>query len=93
MTSAVTERPLSAWERLLSPPDTEMSVEDARYILRRNFPPADHARMAVLGEKASAGTLTPAETEELDEFIHVGLQLTRLQALARIALRRHAAGE
>ncbi len=93
MITVVAERPLTAWEKLLARPDRELSEEDASYLLRLDFSPADHARMTELGEKVSTGILSPAELQELDDFILVGHQLARLQALARRSLRRAARDE
>lgn len=91
--TTVADPPLTAWERLLARPDRELSAEDARYLLRLDFSPADHARVADLGVKASAGTLTATEATELDDYIAVGHKLARLQILARRTLRQATAGD
>lgn len=86
------ERPLAIWDRVIDTAGDIQSPDHARYVLRLGFTPADHARMAVLNDLASAGRLSPAEEAELDDFIHVGYLLARLQSSARVALRQ-AAGE
>jgi hypothetical protein len=82
--------PLAIWERILTP-DPAMPPETACYLLRLDFTPADHARMEDLSGKAEAGTLTPAEQAELDDYVRVGHQLALLQSKARVALRQLAA--
>ena len=47
--------------------------------------------MKDLSQKAQAGTLSPAEQEEIDEYIRVGTLLSILQSRARRALK--AAGQ
>jgi hypothetical protein len=86
-----TEPPVPIWERVLAPTDGPMPPETACYLLRLDFPAADHARMDELNAKANAGTLTPGERSELDEYVRVGHRLALLQSRARAALRRLAA--
>ena len=56
-------------ERLLDSQADPLSAGLARYILTLHFPATDHARCADLSSKAQDGTLTPAETAELDEYL------------------------
>jgi hypothetical protein len=62
--------------------------ETARSFLRLGFGRPHQERVDVLSEKARRGVLTPAEGEELDEFIRVGNVLAILQSKARQALKR-----
>jgi hypothetical protein len=84
----VADRPLTIWERVLAPDEGAMSADDARYLLRLDFSPADHARMAELGGRAAERPLAPDEAAELDDYLRVGHQLARLQSAARRALRQ-----
>jgi hypothetical protein len=74
----------------------ELAVESispatARKVLEFRFGASHHTRVKALSRKAQAGTLTPAEQEELDEYIRVGTLLSILQSRARRALK--AAGQ
>jgi hypothetical protein len=70
----------------------ELNVESispatARKLLEFRFGAAHHARVKALSRKAQAGTLGPAEQEELDEYICVGTLLAILQSRARRVLK------
>ncbi len=43
--------------------------------------------MQMLADKAKAGTLTPSEQEEIDNYERVGHYLAILQSKARVALK------
>lgn len=92
MSVAVAAPPTRIWDRLLTPPDGELTPDHARYLLRLGFTPADHERMTELCTKNSANTLSPHERVELDDYVLVSLQLARLHSVARVALRRGDAG-
>jgi hypothetical protein len=64
-----------------------ISPATARKLLEFQFGAAHHARVKVLSQKAQAGTLSPAEQEELDESIRVGTLLSILQSRARRVLK------
>jgi hypothetical protein len=59
----------------------------ARHLLKLSFPPADTARISDLTTKNEEGEITPAELNELDEYVRVGLVLSILQSRARKLLR------
>ncbi len=80
--------PAAIWERVLASSKENLSPEEAQYFLRLSFPPRDVRRMNALAAKARAGTLTEAEDEELENYIHVGHFLGVLQSRARQALKR-----
>jgi hypothetical protein len=75
------------WLRILHP-DEPLSPPVARAILGLSFPETDVGRMHELSAKARAGTLTPAEDAEMDEFERVGSILSTLKSKARQLLRR-----
>ncbi len=68
-----------------------ISPATARKILEFQFGASHHTRVEALSQQAQSGTLTPAEQEDLDEYIRVGTLLSILQSRARRALK--AAGQ
>ncbi len=60
----------------------------AKEILEARFPPADHARMDELSEKARAGSLLPEERALLDRYVRATNLLGMLKSKARVSLRR-----
>jgi hypothetical protein len=84
-------RPLSpkteteVWLRILHP-DKELPPAVARAILGLAFPMDDLTRMQELSAKARAGTLTPEEDMEMDNFERVGSVLSTLKSKARQVL-------
>jgi len=67
-----------------------ISPETARHLLDLAFPESHQQQVDALSQKARAGSLTPAERAELDEFIRVADLLAILQSRARQALKRTA---
>lgn len=78
------------WERIFEPPERDFTPEAARWILSLDFPRRDHERMTELAAKSNAGTLTPSEHTEYENYVHVGQLLTLLQAKARLSLKHVA---
>jgi hypothetical protein len=74
--------------RLIDPDKHDLGPEAARSILRLDFPARDHRRMKRLSAKASAGTLTPDDRVELEEYLRVADLLALLQAKARKSLKK-----
>jgi hypothetical protein len=64
-----------------------ISPATARKLLEFRFAAAHHARVKALSRKAQLGTLSPAEHQELDEYIRVGALLSILQSRARRVLK------
>lgn len=75
-------------ERLAELETAAFSPETARIFLQLGFSDAEQRRVDQLSEKAQKGSLTPAEGQELDEFIHLGHLLAIVQSKARLALKR-----
>jgi hypothetical protein len=73
--------------RVISPDRPDLTPDAARAVLAWEFDPEDKDRMHALGEKARAGTLTPAEDEALENYLRVGHLLALLKSKARKALR------
>jgi hypothetical protein len=73
--------------RVIEPDRANLSPEAARFMLGLDFPEADHERMALLSDKANAGTLSEQERDELEGYIRVSDFLSLVQAKARMALR------
>jgi hypothetical protein len=76
------------WGRLVAPKEGNLTPEVARAWLALNFPPEDHERVRILGEKSQEGTLTASEQSELDEYLRVTAELAVIQSKARLSLRR-----
>ncbi len=74
--------------RLIQPETDDLSPEAAKSLLRWDFRDSDHARMLDLSASAQAGTLTPDEREELDEYLRVADMLAVIQSKARKSLQR-----
>jgi hypothetical protein len=74
------------WLRILHP-DEEMSPRVARAIRGLSFPKNEISRMHELSAKARAGTLTPEEDTEMDNFERVGSILSTLKSKARQVLK------
>jgi hypothetical protein len=53
------------------------------------FTEKQRARMLDLADRNSAGALSPAEREEMENFANVGSVLSIMHARARLALRKH----
>ena len=67
-----------------------ISPATARKLLEFRFAAAHHARVKALSRKAQLGTLSPAERQELEEYIRVGTLLSILQSRARRVLKNNA---
>lgn len=75
--------------RVIDPQRASLTPPAAEALLALNFAPADHARMAVLSQKANEGTLTPQERDELEGYQRVGLFLDLVQSKARLSLKHN----
>ena len=64
------------------------NAELARHVLRLGFAERDRARMHELAVKNQEGEISPAERQELDNFVKVGDLLAVLQSKARLSLKR-----
>jgi hypothetical protein len=73
--------------RVLEPDKPSLTPEAARDLLALDFPPADKDRMRQLSAKARAGTLTPDEQAEIDNYERVGHLLNIIQSKARRSLK------
>lgn len=75
------------WLRILHP-DEDISPRAARAIVGLSFPKNDVRRMRELSAKARAGTLTPEEHAEMENFERAGSILSTLKSKARQVLKR-----
>ncbi len=73
--------------RLLESDGRELTPEAARYLLSMKLPTPDEDRVDELSEKARAGSLTEAESEELDGYLHVGSLVAVWQSKGRRILK------
>ncbi|MFI5378487.1 MAG: hypothetical protein ACHRHE_04260 [Tepidisphaerales bacterium] len=79
---------LNILRRILDAARVAFPPEAARFVLDLDFDEADHGRMEALSQKASAGTLTAEEEDELRGYVQVGHILALFQAKARMTLHR-----
>jgi hypothetical protein len=73
--------------RLWETENGRLTPELARHVLRLTFGPEDRDRMHELALKNQDGQISPAELEELDNYIKVGDLLALLQSKARKLLK------
>lgn len=76
--------------RLIRPERHDLPITAARAILKMDFEETDRERMRLLAAKARAGTLTTAESTEINEYERVGHLLGLLHLKARMSLKKHA---
>lgn len=74
--------------RLIHPDRDDLPEAAARFILALDLSPEDHEHVDDLAAKARAGTLTPAEQEELDNYERVNNLIGILKSKARRSLKR-----
>jgi hypothetical protein len=74
--------------RVLANGKGRLSATMARHLLRVRFDETDIARMNDLAERNQEGLLSPAEREELGNYVKVGHVIAILQSEARSALRK-----
>lgn len=73
--------------RIIRADEDPLSPDVARYLLSMRLPASDEERVNELSAKAQTGSLTEAETQELDSYLHIGFLLGVLQAKARGLLK------
>lgn len=78
-------------ERVVLSQDAAESEQTARSLLALRFSSADQVRMEQLAAKARAGSLSPEEEREIENYERVGHYLAILQSKARMALRGSSA--
>ena len=81
-----TENEVAILNRVIQPEAGDIPPQAARALLAWRFSDSDHARMDELSAKARAGSLTEPETQELDNYLHIGFLLGTMQAKARRVL-------
>ena len=75
--------------RLIRPEREDLPPAAAEAILRIDFEPSDRERMRELAQKARAGTLTPAEQSEINDYERVGHLLDLMHSKARRSLKKY----
>ncbi len=73
--------------RIFQSEERELTPDVARYLLAMKLPSSDEARVEELSAKARSGSLTDAETQELDGYLHIGILLGGMQSKARRLLQ------
>ena len=69
--------------RILQADEQELTLDAARYWLSVKIPASDQDRVDELSAKPRAGSLTEAETQDLDNYLHIDFLLSTMQAKAR----------
>lgn len=69
--------------RIIQSDEQELTPDAARYLLSMKLPSSDEDRVNELSAKAQKGSLTEAESQELDSYLHIGSLLAVLQSKAR----------
>jgi hypothetical protein len=94
MIEATTEFSEAAiFSRLIEAEQEELSPELARHILSLQLSPKDEHRIDTLLPKASGGTLTVEEREELENLNHIADLISLWQSKARRVLARSSHGQ
>lgn len=65
----------------------QLTIGQAQFLVELDLPVDDFARMNQLAEKASEGTLTTEESDEVADYMQAGNLLEELKSRARKALR------
>jgi hypothetical protein len=76
--------------RILQADAPELTPDAARYWLSVTLPASDQDRVDELSDKARAGSLSEAESQELDHYLDIGFLLGTLRAKARFLLQTEA---
>jgi hypothetical protein len=79
------------WGRAIRPDVGDLSLEAARELLRLRLSDHDVQRVNELSARANAGTISAAESVELDHSLNVGRTLEFIKAKDRISLHDGAA--
>ena len=74
--------------RIIRAGEDPLTPEVAQYLLSMRLPAGDDERVNELSAKARTGSLTDAEAQELDSYLHIGFLLGVMQAKARGLLNR-----
>ncbi len=76
--------------RILQADAPDLTPDAAHYWLSVTLPASDQDRVDELSDKARAGSLSEAESQELDHYLDIGFLLGTLQAKARFLLQTEA---
>jgi hypothetical protein len=86
--STITTNQAAILGRSILPLQPDMPVDVARFLVHIHFSAADTERMNELAAKARAGTLSPNERQDLDDYCQVGNLLETIKSRARRALKK-----
>jgi len=79
--------------RIIQCDERPLTPQAAQYLLSMKLPSSDEDRVNALSAKARAGSLTEAETQELDSYLHIGSLLAVMQSKARQLLKHTPSNE
>ena len=83
----VPEAAIGILDRMIGPKDPSLTPEVARHFLQLRFNESEVARLNALSERAREGTLTEAESSELDGLVLLSHWIGILQSKARVSLK------
>ena len=91
MSTATEHSFAEVWERTIQPGQASLTPDAARYFLQLRFDARDLGRMNELATTARAGSLTPDQQSELDNYMQLGWFLDLMKSKARLSLGERAA--
>lgn len=77
---------IAIFGRLIKADEGSLGQELSRYVLTLGFSAEDQARMRDLADRNQEGALSPAEQEELQNYVNAGHLLALLHSKARKSL-------
>jgi len=91
MSTTIVSHEADILRRVVDPLRTGWSRDASEAILALALPKRDASRASTLARKACAGSLSPAEARELEDYRHIGRFLDLMQSRARLSLKKTGA--
>ena len=91
MSTTIASHEADILRRVVDPQRAGWSREASEAILSLALPKRDASRASTLARKASAGSLSPAEARELEDYQHIGRFLELMQSRARLSIKKPGA--
>jgi hypothetical protein len=89
--STIASREADILRRGVDPQRAGWTRATAEAVLALALPKRDASRASTLARKACAGSLSPAEARELEDYKHIGRFLELMQSRARLSLKKAGA--
>lgn len=91
MSTTIASHEADILRRVVDPRRAGWSRDASEAILALALPKRDASRASTLARKACAGSLSPAEARELEDYRHIGRFLELMQSRARLSLKKTGA--